>query len=316
MFPSSFFTLFPPFARDNTCFVAMSFAPEFEARWKHVLEPAISGIQVNGERLRPIRVDQRTINDSILTEILTGITRCRLVLADITVLGHLNKRPVRNGNVMYEVGMAHAVRLPAEVVLFRSDDEDLLFDVANVRVNRYDPDHDPVHAFAAVQSALLNGLREVNLLQSLSTKRAAARLDLVATDLLFGIAQGRTDFLSNPFKSPAMSRLLEEEIVEAVYSPLTLENVRANKLNIKEYCQYRLTPFGSSVFGEITRRMEVAKLSEYQREIEEEKAAASTTATITTALVDAEKQGAGDEAAPDASQSEAQQADGPVAPEA
>ncbi len=78
----------------------------------------------------------RVTSDSILTEILDGIGRCRAFLADISLIGEIENTPIRNANVLYEVGLAHAVRLPQEVLLFRSDDRPLMFDMANIRVNR------------------------------------------------------------------------------------------------------------------------------------------------------------------------------------
>lgn len=39
---------------------------------------------------------------------------------------------------MYEIGLAHAIRHPEEVLIIRSDADPLLFDVANIRVHRYD----------------------------------------------------------------------------------------------------------------------------------------------------------------------------------
>ena len=48
-----------------------------------------------------------------------------------------------NANVLYEVGLAHALRAPEQVLLFRSDADPLLFDVSGIRVHTYDPDGDP-----------------------------------------------------------------------------------------------------------------------------------------------------------------------------
>ena len=129
MFRSLFYHLFPAFPREDTAFVAMSFAEAFSSRWENVLAPAIGRVKVNDKALAPVRVDARKVSDSILTEILDGIGRARVVLADITAHDARGFRG-RNGNVMYEVGLAHAVRLPEEVLLFRSDDQQLLFDVS------------------------------------------------------------------------------------------------------------------------------------------------------------------------------------------
>src|SRR5687768_3983687 len=129
MYPATYFSLFPAFPRDNRVFVAMSFEERFDARWKDVLAPAVGLIQNNGVPLDAHRVDLRNASDSILTEILDGIARCRVFLGDISAIGEINGKPVRSANVLYEVGLAHAVRQPEEVVLLRSDDAALGFDI-------------------------------------------------------------------------------------------------------------------------------------------------------------------------------------------
>jgi len=58
-------------------------------------------------------------------------------------LAHCGDRAFRNENVLYEVGIAHSSRLPEEVIFFRSDNDKLLVDLANIRINSYDPDGDP-----------------------------------------------------------------------------------------------------------------------------------------------------------------------------
>ena len=127
MYPNNYFSLFPAFPRSDTVFVAMSFASKFDQRWQKVLAPAISSVTVSGNKLKAERVDTSRIGDSILTELLTHIRSARLIVGDVTSLGILDDRPIRNGNVMYEIGIAHAVRLPEEVLLFRSDSDHLEF---------------------------------------------------------------------------------------------------------------------------------------------------------------------------------------------
>lgn len=174
MYPARFFDLFPPHPQDDRVFVAMSFDALLDARWKQVIEP---GVWQAG--LRPYRVDASTISDSILTEIEQGIGTSRLVLADISLVGS-----TRNANVLYEVGLAHAVRQPQEVILFRSDSDRLLFDLSNVRVNRYDPDHDPTGARDSVTRAIEDARRETDLRRSLAVERAVRSLDIYAITLL------------------------------------------------------------------------------------------------------------------------------------
>ena len=169
----------------------MSFDPRFTHRWSEVIGPAIRNVQVNGKNLEPLRVDASRISESILTEILSGITNSRVVLADVTTLSHLEGRPVRNGNVMYEVGIAHAVRLPEEVLLFRSDSDPLLFDVANVRVNHYAPDEQPEEAKSLISDSIIAALRELDLRRHLAVRRAAESLDFPSWWLLVETQSGQ-----------------------------------------------------------------------------------------------------------------------------
>ena len=83
MYPLNLFTLFPPFPRNNRVFVAMSFNEAFRKRWDDVIGPAVGSVRLNGIPLEPHRADMRKVSDSILTEILTEISECRLILADV-----------------------------------------------------------------------------------------------------------------------------------------------------------------------------------------------------------------------------------------
>jgi hypothetical protein len=163
VYPGNYFALFPPFPRENKVFVAMSFDPRFDARWERVLKPAIRSVSIGGNALQEHRVDIRRISDSILTEILSAVTNDTLILADITSIGQNEKGAIRNGNVMYEIGLSHTKRLPEEVLLFRSDKDYLLFDMANVRVNEYDPDGQPEKAKKQVINAIIEAMKEIDL---------------------------------------------------------------------------------------------------------------------------------------------------------
>jgi hypothetical protein len=48
MYPANYFGLFPPFPRENTVFVAMSFDPRFQTRWSNVIVPRHS--ECSGKR--------------------------------------------------------------------------------------------------------------------------------------------------------------------------------------------------------------------------------------------------------------------------
>lgn len=234
----------------------MSFASQFEDRWINVIAPAIKSIVVDGKPLSPIRVDASKISESILTEILGGIANSLLVLADISTQGYVDKRPMRNENVMYELGLTHATRLPQEVLVFRSDDDRLSFDVANIRVNHYEPDSAPEDAQKKVASAIEDALQSVKQEKSQAVQMAVRGLDAKMLDLIISLAQvpnkslvSHGQLVSKNKKiipiiqlGQAIPQLLSARIIEAGFLSDTRENV--TKL---ETIGYRLTSFGMAV---------------------------------------------------------------------
>lgn len=115
-------------------FVAMAFDKRFDERFEKVIKPAIEAETFSGIALSAHRVDNSRTGDSILTDIIDGIAHSRLVLADVSVIdeGRFTQTPVRNGNVMYEVGVALACRNPSDVLLIRDDTKRFLFDVSTI----------------------------------------------------------------------------------------------------------------------------------------------------------------------------------------
>ena len=158
-------------------FVAMSFAEEYRARYEHVIAPAISGIAVGGVTLTPNRVDNSKSGDSILTDIIDGVAHSRMVLADVSSIGRDSKtgHPYRNGNVMYEVGIALACRQPADVLLLRDDTDRFLFDVSTVPHMHLDF-VDVGKARAALQAELIARIREQNYVADARVRLAVASL--------------------------------------------------------------------------------------------------------------------------------------------
>jgi hypothetical protein len=266
MYPNTFFGLFPPFPREGRAFVAMSFDTRFDARWKNVISPALSNIQFNDIPLEPHRVDLTSASDSILTEILDQIARCRVFVADITAIDQLNKRAIRNQNVFYEIGLAHAARLPEEVLLFRSDDFDLAFDISNVRVHHYDPDGNPEDARRIVTNTVVNSLRELDLRRNLAVRQAAERLDYESWFVLAEAQQhdGVTSpprqtmgqALSAGARLDAIARLLDLGAIRTEFMKITDESFCANfDASAEKLVRYVASPFGSVLFDYIIHQM-------------------------------------------------------------
>jgi hypothetical protein len=266
VYPANYFGLFPPFPRQDTVFVAMSFDERFDHRWTEVISPAIRNVQLNGRSLEPLRVDARRISDSILTEILSGISSSRLIFADVTTLAHVNGRAIRNGNVMYEVGIAHAVRLPEEVLLFRSDTDPLLFDVANVRANSYSPDDRPEDAKKYLSECIVAALRELDLRRHMAVGKVAELLDFPSWWLLAETQSGKPvphpqmktmgQALGNASRAAAIQRLLELGAIRTSYLALTPETYERLKASTaQDILAYECTDFGRAIFDEGIRRM-------------------------------------------------------------
>ena len=259
MYPADFFSLFPPFPREDKVFVAMSFDKNSKNRWENVIVPAVHGVRLNKIPLQPYRVDTRKVSNSVLTEILQGISTCRLIFADITSFHQLDKTAIRNANVFYEVGLAHAIRQPEEVILFRSDEAELPFNITNIRVNKYDPDHAPEEAIQRVKQALTQALKEIDLQKSLAVNRAADTLDAMSWSILLEAlaAQGvvkhpvirlKLGAEQDASKVTAIHRLLDLGILSTKYIPFTPKDlVEKGDRPFHELFNYHLTPFGRAV---------------------------------------------------------------------
>lgn len=268
MYPTEYFSLFPPFPKKDEVFVAMSFAEEFSPRWEKVIEPAVRRISVNKtHHLKANRVDARSIGDSILTEILTGISQSRLVFADITTIGVIDAQPIRNANVLYEIGLAQAVRLPQEVLLFRSDRDPLLFDMANIRVNFYDPDKDPEKAKDIIVNAILSSVKEIELKKQLTVQRLAETLDFPSWwALVTARVEGRIDHpsqmtmgqvVSSDSRLRSISRLLDIGALKTRYQKVTPEVI--DKIDPSEDASslllyYECTELGIALFNYATEK--------------------------------------------------------------
>jgi hypothetical protein len=244
----------------------MSFDERFKHRWSEVIAPAVRGVTLNGRHLEPFRVDIGRISDSILTEILSGINSSRLIFADVTTLEYVNGRAIRNGNVMYEVGIAHAVRLPEEVLLFRSDNDPLLFDMANVRTNSYSPDDRPEDAKKFLSECIGTALRELDLRRHMAVRQVSESLDIPSWWLLAETQSGKPlphpqmntmrQVLGNASRTAAIQRLLELGAIRTSYLSLTPEIFeRIKDSTTEDILTYECTDFGRAIFKEGIRRM-------------------------------------------------------------
>ena len=165
--------------------------------------------------------------------------------------------------------MAHAVRLPEEVLLFRSDSDELLFDLANVRVNEYNPDDAPDAAISLIKNAIMEVGKEVDLRQRLAVDEAVKKLDAVSWWIL--VQSGAEPVIRHPQaktirevpaaaeRRTAICRLLELGLLRAEFLRMTPELVdNFVEEDSARFVTYRRTEFGRAVVYGVLEMMGAA----------------------------------------------------------
>ncbi|MCA9089222.1 MAG: hypothetical protein KDA90_11395, partial [Planctomycetaceae bacterium] len=203
-------------------FVAMSFSSAYDQRFANVIKPAIEAVHINDQPLKAFRVDNSKTGDSILTDILEGIAHSQMVLADVSALGRdaVTGSAYRNGNVMYEIGLALACRQPQEVLLIRDDKERFLFDVSTIphmHLNFGETDK----ARDLLRDELIARLRERDYFRDARVQLAIAQLtaeELRFLELTFEYERntvwGRELKGLATWNSIATSRLLDKQVIQ------------------------------------------------------------------------------------------------------
>jgi hypothetical protein len=106
----------------NSCFVIMPFHALYEAQYEQVIKPAI---QESG--LSCVRGDEIFQRQAVIQDIWIAVRTSRVVVAELSG---------RNPNVMYEIGLAHALGKP--IILITRNEDDVPFDLRSLRYIFYD----------------------------------------------------------------------------------------------------------------------------------------------------------------------------------
>ena len=101
--------------------------------------------------LKPVRADADIFaTGKIIDQIWRGINAAKVLVAELTT---------RNANVLYELGLAHALKKP--VVLVSSNQLDVPFDLQHIRVIYYDVT-DPFWGTKLIEKVAENILSALN----------------------------------------------------------------------------------------------------------------------------------------------------------
>lgn len=229
-------------------FVAMNFDKKYDDRFNKIIKPAIEEKPINGVNLRAHRVDLSKTGDSILTQIADGIAHSYLILADVSCVdvGKSSGQSIRNGNVMYEVGIALACRSPEEVLLIRDDNEKILFDTSTIPHMTIDFDD---KAIIKIREALEERASERKIIHDARTLKAIKRMTYDDYHLLRTLGEipdtHSADLTEN---SPLGGRMMSIPTTTSLSNLMREGLVEAQNLTEVETLTYKLTPFGRAAY--------------------------------------------------------------------
>jgi hypothetical protein len=116
----------------------MPFDPEFKSVYDQLIVPALERV---GFRVK--RADSDLDQQNVLKDVVRGIANADLVLAELTS---------RNPNVLYELGISHALR--RNTVLITQSMDDIPFDLRTYRVIRYSTQFDSANELSEQLEAI------------------------------------------------------------------------------------------------------------------------------------------------------------------
>lgn len=168
MYPKIYIDLFKSFDRKQEIFVGMPFSTQFESRWKEIFVPAIVSFS-----LKPYRTKEILVSNSITIDILNGINRAKFLLFDIS-----DEKGKPNPNVMYELGIAHAARLPEEVIVLRDNiSKSDTFDISHIRWHTFSP-NETEKSITKIKKLIKNAGKEIDLIKDRLVIKVANSLDI------------------------------------------------------------------------------------------------------------------------------------------
>ncbi|MSR14892.1 MAG: hypothetical protein EXR86_10090 [Gammaproteobacteria bacterium] len=246
MYPRDFLDSYWRPTLKDIVFVAMPFHEEFLGVWEDAIRPAAE--QDLMPPLSAVRVDVSSLSGSIVTDILDGIGHARVVLSDISVAQEGRWRGQRNANVMYEVGLAHAARQSTEVILIRSDIEEINFDLAGIRVHSYDKSNLGA-ARSLIHALLRDAIKQIDQTKSLLVQKALDALD--ADAMVFIASWGNESGFHGPSPQNMGGALLSINKSAALSRLQTLGIVRCDPNHTSGQVAFFWTEFGNAVIAKL-----------------------------------------------------------------
>ena len=135
MYPKFFFERFWDGEQLNELFVCMPFHDSYDKRFSEIIAHAAKEAGFDNAR----RVKEESDGNVIMDKILNGIANSKMVLIDLSDDPNspcIHTQSI-NGNVLYEAGIAHAIREPSAIVMIRDQDPSSAnFDIKGLTINQ------------------------------------------------------------------------------------------------------------------------------------------------------------------------------------
>lgn len=238
MYAKFFFERFWEGDQRNELFVCMPFHDSFDYKFKEIMDPSAKKVGFD----KAARVKEDWEANVITDRIFDGIANSKMLLFDLT---DDPKSPCQfskqlNGNVLYELGIANAIREPEDIVLIReSSSVKIPFDIRGLNINIYEGEL----GIGWLSEKLKKALEDQKWYTSKRVDAAAKSIDDIALELMHKIGsrpQGYNHFSVGgkpPEVKMSVLRLMDlgilwfASVVEGSY---------------REHA-YRWTPFGREV---------------------------------------------------------------------
>lgn len=211
MYPKHFFERFWEGEQRNQLFVGVAFDSSVDARFDIINTAAINiGFD------KAFRVGLETEANAIHDLIFDGIANSKMILFDLSDDDRTNEI---SNNVVYELGIATAIREPFDIVLIRKETEKqpkLPFDIIGLKINFFTEEITEEFIQKIVKSATLNQ----KWYKSKRVKIAAESIDDIGLGLMYNLGSkpdGFNHFHStgkNPEEKMSIIRLIDLGILQ------------------------------------------------------------------------------------------------------
>lgn len=236
MYAKSFFQHFWAADQRNELFVCMPFHTSFDIKFKNIFDPGARKAGFD----KAVRVDETWEANVITDKLFDGIANSKMLLFD---LSDDPKAPCQyskqvNSNVLYELGVANAMREPEDIVLMRENSVvNIPFDVSGLNINVYKGDLTPDW----LVDKLKRILERQGWYKSKRVQAAARSIDDIGLELMVNVGKRPSGY--NHFNvrgQPIEIRMAASRLVDlGILWLATAESGHEHA--------YRWTPFGLEV---------------------------------------------------------------------